>query len=300
MPAEAGKRWHGLFERESKHDPYITMKLSLSTRVAEVPKRKDAALLDLAQIARLAKAEAYRALCMRESQAGLRSTAEELKQARQMLDELGLRVSMITGGFDVPANNERAGMALRDIGRHLDVAQALGAGLVRVGFKAHTDIPWARRACDEAAERGVRLVHQCHVCSPCETVEMTLQIVREVARENFGLIYEPSNLIACSQDYGLKTIRALAPHLANVYLQNMWYHPAGKNIIETWINGPMTYDLVPFGDPRGVDFKAVLGALAEVGYDGFVTVHHNVANGTDIATGVRDIAAYLRSVASFE
>jgi sugar phosphate isomerase/epimerase len=276
------------------------MKLSLSTRVAEVPKRKDAALMNLAEIARLAKAEGYRALCMRESQAGLRSSAEELKQARQMLDGVGLRVSMITGGFDVPANNERAGMALRDIGRHLDVAQALGADLIRVGMKAHTDIPWARRACDEAAERGVRLVHQCHVCTLFETVEMSLQVVREVARENFGLIYEPSNLIVCSQDYGLKAVRALAPHLFNVYLQNMWNHAAGKNTIETWINGPVNYDLVPFGDPRGVDLKAVFSALAEVRYDGFVTVHHNVANGMDIATGVRDITAYLRSVASFE
>ena len=275
------------------------MKLSLSTRVAEVPKRKDATVMNLGEIAQLAKAEGFRALCMRESQLGLRSTTGELAQARQMLDALGLQVSMITGGFDVPANNERAGMALRNIGKHLDVAQALGASLIRVGFKAHTDSPWARRACDAAAERGVRLVHQCHVCSLCETVEMTLQIVREVARENFGLIYEPSNLIACGQDYGGKTIRALAPHLFNVYLQNMWYHADGKNTIETWINGPLTYDLVPFGDSRGVDFRTVFDALAEVRYSGFVTVHHNVANGTDIATGVRDIANYLRTLASF-
>jgi len=282
------------------------MKLSLSTRVAEVPRRKDAALMNLAEIARLAKAEGYRALCMRESQAGLRSSAVELKQARQMLDGLGLGISMITGGFDVPANNERTGMALREISKHLDVAQALGANLIRIGIKAHTDIPWARRACDEAAERGMRLVHQCHVATLFETVEMSLQVVREVARENFGLVYEPSNLIVCKQDYGLKTIRLLAPHLFNVYLQNYWFHDAGKSTIETWISGPVTYDLVPLGDPRGVDLKAVFSALAEVGYDGFVTVHQNVANGTniadgtDIVNGVRDIAAYLRSIASFE
>jgi sugar phosphate isomerase/epimerase len=283
-----------------------SMKLSLSTRVAEVPKRKDAALMNLAEIAQLAKAEGYGALCMRESQAGLRSSAEDLKQARQLLDALGLRVSMITGGYDVPANNERAGMALRNIGKHLDVAQALGADLIRIGMKAHTDIPWAQRACDEAAERGVRLVHQCHVATLFETVEMSLQVVREVARENFGLVYEPSNLIVCKQDYGLRTIRALAPHLFNVYLQNMWFHSAGKSTIETWISGPVPYDLVPFGDSRGVDLNAVFIALAEVGYDGYVTIHHNVANGTDvanamhIANGVRDIAAYLRSIASFE
>lgn len=276
------------------------MKLSLSTRVAEVPMRKDAALMNLLEIARLAKREGYRALCMRASQAGIQSSPEELKEARQLLDGLGLRVSMITGDFDVPANNERAGMALRKIGRHLDVAQALGADLIRIGMKAHTDIPWAQRACDEAGERGIRLAHQCHVCTLFETVGMSLQMVREVGRNNFGLIYEPSNLIVCGQDYGLDTVRALAPHLFNVYLQNMWPHPAGKTTIETWINGPVNYDLVPFGDPRGVDIRAVFSALADAGYDGFVTVHQNIANGMDIAAGARDFAGYLRSIANFE
>ncbi len=42
------------------------MKLSLSTRVAEAPKpRKDVALMDLLELARLAQSAGYRALCTR-------------------------------------------------------------------------------------------------------------------------------------------------------------------------------------------------------------------------------------------
>ena len=276
------------------------MKLSLSTRVAEAPKpRKDMALMDLSNLARAANNAGYRALCMRASQVGVHTPTEELKEARKVLDASDLQVSMVTANNDVPLNNERAGMALREIGKHLDVAQALGADLIRIGMKAHTDIPWARRACDEAAERGIRLAHQCHGCSLFETVEMSLQVVREVDRENFGMIYEPSNLIACGQDYGKKTICALAPYTFNVYLQNYWPNPEGKSTSETWINGPVKYDLLAFGDSRGVDFRAVFDALREAGYNGYVTVHQ-IGIGENIPAGVKQFADYLRSVASFE
>lgn len=276
------------------------MKLSLSTRIAEAPKpRTDLAIMGLDELAQMAKNAGFSAICMRASQVGIHSSPEEIKAARQILDGLGLRVASVIGDSDVPANNERAGMALRVIGRHLDVAQALGCDLIRIGMKAHTDIKWAQRASDEAAERGIRLAHQCHTCTLFETVDMSLQVVREVARPNFGIIYDPSNLIACGQDYGAPTIRALAPHLFSVYLQNRWNHPHGKATVETWINGPLKCDLVPFGDPRGVDFRVVFDALAEVGYDGYATVHQ-IAAGAVVADGIQQVADYLRSVARFE
>jgi sugar phosphate isomerase/epimerase len=287
------------------------MKLSLSTRVAEAPRAgRDAktdlpdrerlrAQMALPELAQIARDLGYRALCMRASQLGVESSPEELRSARRLLDGLGLRVSMVAANADIPDNNDRAIMALREIGRHLDVAEALGADLIRICMKAHTDIPWARRAADEAAERGIRLAHQCHARTLFETVDMSLQVIREVGRENFGIIYEPAALLVCSQDYGRETIRAFAPHMFNVYLQNRWVHPQGREHMGTWINGPISFDLVPFGDPRGTDFAAVLRDLAEVGYDGYVTVHH-VDTGTDVAGEARGFANYLTSVARFD
>jgi sugar phosphate isomerase/epimerase len=268
--------------------------------VAEAPRRKDLALMALPELASVARQAGYRGVSMRASQVGLQSTPAEIAAARATLDAAGLAVSMVTANYDVPANNERAGVSLREIGRHLDVAQALGCDLVRVGMKALTDIPRARRACDEAAERGMRIAHQLHVCTLFEQVEMSLRVVREVGRPNFGLVYEPSNLLVCGEDYGEATIRAIAPHLFNVYLQNIAPRAGAPNTIETWVNGPIAYDLVPFGDPRGIDFPKVFAALAAVGYGGWVTVHHNVANGTDIAAGSREIADFLRGIAQFE
>lgn len=276
------------------------MKLSLSTRVAEAPRQKEKAVMGLDQLVQIAQGSGYRALCMRASQVGIQSPPEVRKAAAASVRSAGLAVSMITGNIDIPANNERAGMALRAITPFLDVASDFGSDLIRIGMKAHTDIPWARKACDEARERGIRIAHQCHTCTLFETIDMSLQVVKEVGRRNFGIIYEPSNLLTCAQPYGRDAIKLLAPHLFNVYLQNMWNHEAGRSTIETWISGPVRFDLVPFGDPNGIDFEEVFLGLTEVGYDGYVTVHHNVADGLDVRQGVQQFADYLRSVAGFE
>jgi len=255
--------------------------------------------MGIEELSALARDAGYVALCMRCSQVGVDSDAKTLDRVKAALAENDLAVSMVTGDLDIPVNTDRAQMALRNITSHLDLAGALGCDLIRVAMKAMTDIPWARRAADEAAERGIRLAHQSHTCTLFETVEMSLQVLREVGRDNFGIIYEPSNLATCGQEYGAEVLRAFQPHLFNVYFQNMWLHSNGRSMIETWVNGPVAFDLVPFGDPRGVDILAILATLDEIGYDGFVTVHHNVADGLDVRTGTREFAGYLRSGGHF-
>lgn len=275
------------------------MRLSLSARIAEAPKpRTDLALMTLDEFCRIAKAAGFGAVCMRASQVGIHSSAAELKAARATLDAAGLRVETLIGDNDVPANNERAGMALRQIERHLDLATALGADLIRIGMKAFTDIPHARRAADAAAERGIRLAHQCHTCTLFETVDLSIQVLQEVGRPNFGLIFDPANLDACGEDYGLETVRRFAPYIFSVYLQNRRHHPGGKATVETWINGPTRCDILPLGDPLGIDFKDVFESLASVGFDGCATVHQ-VNTDVDVETGVRQVASYLRSIGRF-
>ena len=276
----------------------MPMKLSLSTRVAESPGQKETALVGLPDLVRMARSAGYHALCMRASQVGIQHSASEQKDARHAVDDLA--VSMVTGDFDIPVNNDRAQMALRDITPHLDLAENLGSDLIRIGMKAATDIEWARNASDEAAERGIRLAHQCHTCTLFETVEMSVDLIQKVDRPNFGVIYEPANLLVCGQEYGRATLEALRPWLMNVYLQNMHVHDEGRQVIETWINGPVKFDLVPFGHSEGIDYGPILEVLSEHDYTGYVTVHHNVADGMDVDEGARSFAEYLREHGDFE
>ena len=249
------------------------MKLSLSVRVAERFHDKRLVDIELPALALIAKQAGYQALCMRASQVGIQSSPEAVRQARELLDDHGLAVSMVTGDFAVPENGDAGPGCLRNITPYLDLTEALGSDLIRICLKEEADIPFAQRAADEAAERNIRLAHQSHTRSLFETVEGSLDVLRRVGRANFGLIYEPANLALCGQAYGLETLHAFAPYLFNVYLQNHAPDPVGTLPMETWVGGQIMSTLRPLDAPGGIDFAEVFAGLKAIGYTGYVTLH---------------------------
>lgn len=275
------------------------MKLSLSTRVAESPIDKSVALMPLGEIAALAKANGYLGLSMRASQVGVQSPEAELAGARRTVDAAGLAVSMVTGDVDLAINNDQAQMSLRNITPYLDLAEAMGSRLVRVMMKSESDIKWAKRAAAEAAERDITLAHQCHTRSLIETVEFGLKTLKAIDRPNFGVTFEPANLMLASQPYLADAVRAFRPWIVNVYFQNHRMNPAGTHVQGTWINGPVGFDLIPLDDPSGINFGLILEELDKTGYDGWVTVHQNIADGIDVADGTASFAQHLRTLFDF-
>ncbi|MBM3277245.1 MAG: TIM barrel protein [Candidatus Handelsmanbacteria bacterium] len=274
------------------------MKLALSVRVAEKFQAKREAALPLDELAALAAGAGFRALCMRASQLGTHTPAAQIARGRVLLDTQGLAVSMITGDFPIPENSAEAPQALRRITPHLDLAQALGADLIRVGLHTEEDIPWAQRAADQAAERNIRLAHQCHTRSLFERVDESLQVLGRIGRKNFGLIYEPANLELCGQDYGPATIARFAPYLFNVYLQNQRLHPEGRQTLSTWCRGEVRLDLIPLWDPGGIDFAPLLETLERIGYAGYVTSHQAAL--VEPQAMITQTAQYLRSLVHFD
>ena len=271
------------------------MKLSLSARVAEKFHAKREANMTLEQLAALATRHGYCGLCMRASQVGVHSSPETIAAARALLDRYALGVSMLTGDFPIPENSDQGPDALRNITPYLDLAEQLGAPLLRVCLKKDQDIAWACRAADEAAERGLRLAHQCHTRSLFEEVERSLQVLARIGRANFGLIYEPANLELCGQPYEFATIRRFAPHLFNVYLQNQLLTAAGPDRLETWCRGEVRFRQIPLWAEEGIDFAPLLDALRAVGYEGYVTVHQASAE-LGIEAAARESACYLKGL----
>lgn len=252
------------------------MQLSLSVRVAEA-ETKDRMTIGFDHFARLARETGYSAVCVRASAGGVQSSPEHLRSMRRVLDEQGLRVSMVTTDFDVPRNNDQGPDNLRNIGPHLDVAETLGATLIRVCMKREEDIAAAAHAADEARERGIRLAHQCHTNSLFETVDQIVEVLTRVNRENFGLIYEPANLMLCGQPYGEAALARFAPWLMNVYVQNHRLAADGPVCLPTRVRGDVRYHDIPLWQAGGVDFDSVFSGLRAVGYDGHVTVHQQFA-----------------------
>src|SRR5262245_64727516 len=119
------------------------MKLSLSVRIVESA-CKTHLLVPFEEVVSVARETGYDAICMRASAAGIGTPPARLHAMRKLVEDAGLRVSMVTADFDVPLNNERGPNSLRDIGPSLDVAAALGCDLIRVCMKRREDIAFAR------------------------------------------------------------------------------------------------------------------------------------------------------------
>jgi sugar phosphate isomerase/epimerase len=219
---------------------------------------------------------------------------------RAEIERAGLVVSMVTADSDVPLNNEHGPDSLRNIVPTLDVAQALGSDLIRVCLKTEADVEHAKRAADLAADRGIRLAHQCHTTTLFEEVEPSIAWLKRINRRNFGLIYEPINLLICGQSYGLATLRKFAPYLMNVYVQNHRLDPQGPAALETWCLGTRRFYHIPLWEPGGVNFPEAVTALQAIGYNGFFTVHQAYAELMGPREAAVRSAEYLRSLGGFD
>ncbi len=270
------------------------MRLSLSVRVAESFSNKRVVAIPLDLLAPLAREAGYEALCMRASVCGIHHDAAHVGRVNQCVADQGLEVSMITADFDVPENSDIGPQSLRNIGSSLDLAQSLGADLIRVCIKNDDDVHAAARAADEAKERGIRLAHQSHTRSLFETVDGSVETLKHIGRSNFGIIYEPANLAICGQDYGETTLRAFEPYLFNVYLQNHVPEDDGDLAMDTWTLGEVNTRLYPLDSGKGIDFCAVFDGLHAIEYDGWVTLHHAFAGQLPPEQAAKESADFLK------
>lgn len=271
------------------------MKLSLSVRIAEAA-CKTKLNVPFAELVDLARELGYHAICMRASAGGIDTPHEELVQLRETAAAAGLPISMVTADSDVPLNNDDGPNSLRNITPSLDVAEALGCDLIRVCLKTEADIEHARRAADTAAERGIRLAHQCHTTTLFEEVDRSIEVLQQIGRPNFGLIYEPANLMLCQQPYGLETLKKFQPFLMNVYVQNHAIDANGPVELETWCLGPRRFRHIPIWEPGGVDFNEVMEGLKGIGYEGYFTVHQAYAEIMGPREAAVDSARFLKGL----
>jgi sugar phosphate isomerase/epimerase len=275
------------------------VKLSLSVRIAEAA-CKTRLTVPFGDLVQLAAEIGYSAVCMRASAGGVQTPLHDLAAMRAQVEQAGLIVSMVTADSDVPLNNEHGPDSLRNIGPSLDVAETLGCDLIRVCLKTPTDVEHAQRSADLAAERGIRLAHQCHTTTLFEEVEPSINWLKRINRTNFGLIYEPINLLICGQMYGLATLRKFAPFLMNVYVQNHRLDPQGPAFLDTWCLGTRRFHHIPLWEQGGVKFPEVVTGLQAIGYDGYFTVHQAYAELMRPRDAAIKSAEYLRSLGGFD
>ena len=250
----------------------LSMQLSLSVRIVEAA-CKTRLHVPFEELVSIAAETGYDAVCMRASAGGVQTPVEDLHRMRETVEASGLHVAMVTADSNVPLNNADGPNSLRDIGPSLEVAEALDCDLIRVCLKSNADLLHAREAAKQAADRGIRLAHQCHTTSVFETVDQILANLKAIGQPNFGLIYEPANLMLCGEPYGVDTLRQLAPHLMNVYIQNHRLDEAGPVSLPTYCRDEVRFHHLPIWEAGGVETAAVFAGLREINWTGHFTIH---------------------------
>lgn len=263
------------------------MRLSLSVRVAEAPKRKDVAAVPIEDLAPMAAAAGFGALSLRASVVSVDTPAERRAEIQRLLAAEGLAVSMATGDIGLAANDATATAALHDIGPYLDLAAAFDCRLVRVMLQQASDIPLARAAAEAAEARGMALVQMIHWGTLAETAEEALALARAIDRPGFRLAYEPANQLAATGGFDPAAIAPLAPFLANVLFQNLREDPNSKIGFPTRRRGHVAVGYAPIDDTSAIDVRLVVAALKNAGYDGWFTVHQPLRNGETVESSLK-------------
>jgi sugar phosphate isomerase/epimerase len=270
------------------------MKLSLSVRVGEPPKQKDVTAIPFPELAAKAKALGYDGLSMRASVVSVDSPPDRVQAVKKILDETGLEVSAVCGDIPLAANNADAVRALRDITPYLDLTEALNSTLVRIMMQTADDIPHTQRAADAAAERGLDLMHINHWGTLFESVEESLETLAAIGRPNVKVAFEPGNLLSCGAAHDADALTRLAPHLANVFFQNVVVDPSSPIVFNSRRAGPTHLRYVPIDDPQGIDIRPLIDTLHAVGYKRWFTVHQPLFEGEDIDHAMHLAAGFLR------
>lgn len=267
---------------------------SLSVRIAESPRDKTRLACPTGDLLELASAHGFDGISVRASAISIHSDVEEVTAFRLLLDRFGLKASMVTGDVPLAANNSNAPDALRNIGPYLELANALGARLVRVMIHSAADIPYARRAAEAAAECDVWLVQQTHWGSLAESVESSVRLCEAVGRPHFGITLEPANLLACGGLLNADAIRRLAPYIRNVYFQNIALTPDSNLIFRTRTRGPVGVEFLPLFDKRGIDMAPIMSAIARyVPKLPWFTVHQPKLPGERLEDAVASAARFV-------
>jgi sugar phosphate isomerase/epimerase len=170
----------------------------------------------------------------------------------------------------VPTETRTARAAeLREIA---DFAKLLGVAAVgvHIGFVPHDAtsrdyddvLQVARDACDHLAKNGQAL----HLETGQEPADVLLRFLGDVERDNLFVNFDPANMILYGAGEPLPALRQLGRYVRSVHCKDAtWSNKPG----ETWGQE------VPLGE-GAVDFETYLRTLAEIGYEGPLTIEREI------------------------
>ena len=214
-------------------------------------------------------------------------TAEYAEQLQAQLKDLGLALTAVFGGFagesyaDIPTVVNTVGLVppetradrLVEMKAISDFARVLDCDVValHLGFVPHDTqdplyaqvVEVTRDLCDHCQGNGQSL----HLETGQETADELLRFIGDVQRDNLFVNFDPANMIMYGSGEPIEALNKVASYVRSVHCKDAtWAERPG----EEW--GAE----VPLGQGQ-VDMEKYLRALAEMGYDGALTIEREIA-----------------------
>ena len=264
------------------------MKLSLSCRIAELSNNKEKSFLPIESLIKMASYSGFKGISLRPSVVSTNTPTQSVLKLKDIFNLNKISVSMITSNIHLAKNDEYAANNLRNITPCLDLAEQLNTHLVRIMIKNNDDIKFAKKALDEAQERGIVLTQQTHWGTLAETIDETINLIKVIKRKNFGITYEPANLLACGSEYNVSGLEKLLPYIVNVYFQNIIIDKKGSHEFKTLGNGNVRVRYLHLNDKKGIDIKPLIKFLYAQKYTKWFTIHQPLMEGQRVEEAIEE------------
>lgn len=217
-------------------------------------------------------------------------TAERIAKIRDELAALRLEVTCVFAGFagesyaDIATVRRTVGLApastraarVNELNAIAEFARSLAAPIgLHLGFVPHVAddpeydplVAVTRELCNDCASAGQAV----HLETGQEPAGVLLRFIADVDRENLFINFDPANMILYGAGEPLAALRLLGPHVGSVHCKDaVWSDRPG----ETWGRE------APLGE-GDVDIRAFLSMLAQIGYDGPLTIEREVAESAE-------------------
>jgi sugar phosphate isomerase/epimerase len=206
----------------------------------------------------------------------------------------GLEFSGI-GGYarcDDHDNVERMLAATAELGaRQVRVTMPpLGSGDYRALFAgARTDLEWVAA---RAAEHGVKALVELHHRTITSSASAAIRLVDGLDPAAVGVIHDLGNLVIEGHEDFLAAFQMLGPYLAHVHVKNARWRASADEGFDSTVSWQNEWASLRHGQ---ADVEAYFTALADHGYDGWVTVE-DFSTELPLAERTADNLAYLRGV----
>lgn len=245
------------------------------------------------------------------------TTEEELKELKGFLGELKLEVSCIVSyasDYNQP-DREKRYQAMEECRCCIKVARILGASFIRIyggtflegdrGFdeKRHILVDTMRKLADEAAESGISLVLENHFNTMTTGPQITCEIVREIDRDNVGILYDQANIGFLSGEDYKDCIRIQKDKIYYVHVKDFKFKSEGMKFRAdsvSHVDEDARAVVTRIVGEGILPWPEIIGELHRIGYDGYLSLEYerrwHPMDIPEAAVGMTASASYVRTI----